>query len=81
MQTARFFLISSPPLSLSNVPRHVFAGLRLAAKMAIRSLTFILLLIAKLILRPVPTYLSTLYLFSSTILSPVFLSLILPWAP
>jgi hypothetical protein len=81
MQTARFFLISSPPLLLSNVPRHVFAGLRLTAKMATRSLTFILLLIAKLKLRPVPTYLSTLFLFSSAIPSLLFLSPLLPSAP
>jgi hypothetical protein len=49
--------------------------------MATRSLTFILLLIAKLILRPVTTYLSTLFLFSSAIPSLLFLSPILPSAP
>ena len=56
MQTARLFLISSPPRWLSSVLRHVFADLRLDAKMATQSLISCLLVIAKLVPRPVITY-------------------------
>ena len=62
MQTPRLFLISSPPLSLSNVFRHVFADLRLNAKMATQSLISCLLVIAKLVPRPVIASLNTLFL-------------------
>jgi hypothetical protein len=81
MQTARLFLISSPSRSLSNVPRHVFADLRLTGKMATQSPLTILLLIAKLILRPVPTSLNTLFLLVSADPSLLFLSPISPSAP
>jgi hypothetical protein len=81
MQTARLFLISSPPLSLSNVFRHVFADLRLNAKMATQSPISCLLVIAKLVPRPVITSLNTLFLFASEAPSLLFLKPISPSAP
>jgi hypothetical protein len=81
MQTARLFLISSPSLSLSNVPCHGFANLRLTGKMATQSPLTILLLIAKLVLRPVPTSLSTLFLLVSAAPSLLFLSPVSHSAP
>jgi hypothetical protein len=81
MQTARLFLIPSPPLSLSDVFRHVFADLRLNAKMATRSLTSCLLLIAKLLPRQVTTSLSTLILFASAAPPLLSRSPISPSAP
>jgi hypothetical protein len=81
MQTARLFLISSPSLSLSNVPSHVYADLRLTGKMATRPLFSGLLQIAKLVLRPVPASLSTLSLLPSAVPRLLFLSSISPSAP
>src|ERR1700677_2498998 len=48
MQTARHFLISSPPRSLSDVPRRLLADLRLNPNIAGRLLISRLLLIAKM---------------------------------
>jgi hypothetical protein len=81
MQTARLFLTSSPPLSLSNVFRHVFADLRLNAKMATQSLISCLLVIAKLVPRPVIASLNTLFLPASEAPSLLFLRPISPSAP
>jgi hypothetical protein len=81
MQTARLFLISSPSPSLSNVPNHVYADLRLTGKMATRPLISIALLIAKLLLRPVTIPLSTLSLLASAALSLLSLGPIAPSAP
>jgi hypothetical protein len=81
MQTARLFLIPSTPLSLSDVFRHVFADLRLNTKMATRSLIPCLLLIAKLVPRPLTTSLSTLILFAAAAPPLASISEISPWAP
>jgi hypothetical protein len=81
MQTPRLFLISSPPLSLSNVFRHVFADMRLNAKMATQSPISCLLVIAKLVPRPVIASLKTLFLPASEAPSLLFLRPISPSAP
>jgi hypothetical protein len=72
MQTARLFLISSPPRWLRGVPRRVFADLRLTGKMLARSMISFLLLIDKLLPGPVPTSLSTLFQFAPAV--PLLLS-------
>ena len=58
MQPSRLLLIPTPPPSLSNVRRHIFAGLRLSSKITAQSPTATHIQTARLVLSQVPISLS-----------------------